>query len=109
MMAKTKSPKNHLSTKINKLYFLLPIFFTILIALIYSQLVLVSQAESNSATFLFPTISNLPQASPCLLRGDDSNKHIEPIKLCPWVLNGLKMPLKDIHGLFRRLICRPFL
>ena len=53
MMAKTKSLENPLSTKINKLYFLLPVFFTILIALIYSQLVLVSQAESNSATFLF--------------------------------------------------------
>ena len=53
MMEKPKSPENRYSKRINKLYFLLPIFFTILIAFIYSQLVLVSRAESNSMTFLF--------------------------------------------------------
>lgn len=53
MVEKKESPENYSSTRINKLYFLLPIFFTILIALIYSQLVLASQTSSNSATFLF--------------------------------------------------------
>ena len=52
-MERTKSPENYFSTKTSKLYFLFPVFLTILIALIYSQLVLVSQAESNSATYLF--------------------------------------------------------
>ena len=53
MVEKQEFPENYSSSKINKLYFLFPIFFTILIALIYSQLVLASQAGSNSATFLF--------------------------------------------------------
>ena len=53
MIEKQESPENYSSPRINKLYFLLPIFFTILIALIYSQLVLASQVGSNSATFLF--------------------------------------------------------
>jgi hypothetical protein len=53
MVEEQESPENYSSARINKLYFLLPIFFTILIALIYSQLVLASQAGSNSATFLF--------------------------------------------------------
>jgi hypothetical protein len=53
MMEKTKFPEKHFSTKTNKLYFLLPIFLSILIALIYSQLVFVSQSNSNGATFLF--------------------------------------------------------
>jgi hypothetical protein len=53
MVEKQESQENYSSARINKLYFLLPIFFTILIALIYSQLVLASQAGSNSATFLF--------------------------------------------------------
>ncbi|MCW4053999.1 MAG: hypothetical protein NWE84_03640 [Candidatus Bathyarchaeota archaeon] len=53
MSKKPKSPENYSSTRINKLYFLIPIFFTILIALIYSQLVLASQAESSDRTFLF--------------------------------------------------------
>ena len=53
MSEKQEAPENHSSTRMNKLYFLLPIFCTILIALIYSQLVLASQAESNSVTFLF--------------------------------------------------------
>jgi hypothetical protein len=53
MVEEQESPENYSAARINKLYFLLPIFFTILIALIYSQLVLASQAGSNSATFLF--------------------------------------------------------
>lgn len=53
MIEEPKSPENHSATRINKLYFLLPILFTILLALIYSQLVVTSQAGSNSATFLF--------------------------------------------------------
>ena len=58
-MERKKAPENHFSTRINKLYFLLPIFFTILIALIYSQFVLFSQAENNIATFLFEGYSEM--------------------------------------------------
>ena len=59
MMEKTKFPEKHFSTKTNKLNFLLPIFLSILIALIYSQLVLVSQSNSNGATFLFEGYSEV--------------------------------------------------
>ncbi len=52
-MERTKTSENHFSTKTSKLYFLFPVFLAILIALIFSQLVLVSQSESNSATYLF--------------------------------------------------------
>jgi len=58
-MEKTKTSENNSSVKINKLYFLLPIFFTILISLIYSQFVLLSQADSNSSTFLFEGYSEI--------------------------------------------------
>jgi len=58
-MERTRTSENNFSTRINKLYFLLPVFFTILIALIYSQLVLFSQAENNIATFLFEGYSEV--------------------------------------------------
>ena len=38
-------------SKINRLYFLLPVFFTILISLVYSQFVLLAQPYNNSSTF----------------------------------------------------------
>jgi len=58
-MDRTKAPENHFSFKTNWLFFLLPIFFTILISLIYSQFVLLSQAESNSSVFLFEGYNEL--------------------------------------------------
>jgi len=58
-MERTKAPENRFSFKINKLHFLLPIFFTILISLIYSQFVLLSQVESNSSKFLFDGYSEV--------------------------------------------------
>lgn len=51
-MERINAPK-HFSAKINKLYFLLPIFFAILISLIYAQFVLLAQPYSNSSTFTF--------------------------------------------------------
>ncbi len=45
--------ENRLPVKINKLYFLLPIFFAILLSLIYSQFVLLAQPYSSSSTFMF--------------------------------------------------------
>jgi hypothetical protein len=50
-MTKISTSENRFSVKINKLYFLLPIFFTILISLIYAQSVLLAQTYSNSSTF----------------------------------------------------------
>jgi hypothetical protein len=50
-MTKINASENRFSVKINKLYFLLPIFFTILISLIYAQFVLLAQTYSNSSTF----------------------------------------------------------
>lgn len=58
-MERTKDPEIYSSAKINKLFFLLPIFFTILISLIYSQFILLSQANSNSSTFLFEGYSEI--------------------------------------------------
>lgn len=52
-MERIKAPENHFSVKINKLYFLLPIFFAILISLVYSQFVLLAHPYSNSSTFTF--------------------------------------------------------
>lgn len=58
-MERTSVPESYSSAKISKLFFLLPIFFTILIALIYSQFILLSQADSNSSTFLFEGYSEI--------------------------------------------------
>ena len=58
-MERTRTSENSFSTRINKLFFLMPVFFTILIALIYSQLVLFSRAENNIATFLFEGYSEV--------------------------------------------------
>ena len=52
-MEQIKDPENHFSVKINKLYFLLPIFFAILLSLIYSQFVLLAQPFSNSSILSF--------------------------------------------------------
>lgn len=52
-MERIKDPENHFSVKINKLYFLLPIFFAILLSLIYSQFVLLAQPFNNSSTLTF--------------------------------------------------------
>lgn len=51
-MVITVSPNSHLSIKINKLHFLLPIFFAILISMICSLFVLLSEPIGNS-TVLF--------------------------------------------------------
>jgi hypothetical protein len=48
-MIKINASENRFSVKINKLYFLLPLFFTILISLIYAQFVLLAQTYSNSS------------------------------------------------------------
>ena len=58
-MGTNRPPENRYSTKIPKLFFLLPIFFTVLISLIYSQFVLLSQANGNSSVFLFEGYSEL--------------------------------------------------
>jgi hypothetical protein len=52
-MERIKDPENHFSVKINKLYFLLPIFFAILLSLIYSQFVLLAQPFNNSSILSF--------------------------------------------------------
>ena len=58
-MGTNRPPENRHSTKIPKPFFLLPIFFTVLISLIYSQFVLLSQANGNSSVFLFEGYSEL--------------------------------------------------
>jgi hypothetical protein len=58
-MARINAPENRFSVKINKLYFLLPIFFTILISLIYSQFVLLAQPYSNSSRLTFEGYSEV--------------------------------------------------
>ena len=58
-MERIKAPEKRFSVKINKLYFLLPIFFAILIALVYSQFVLLAQPYSNSSTFTFEGYSEV--------------------------------------------------
>ena len=52
-MERIKDPENHFSVKINKLYFLLPIFFAILLSLIYSQFVLLAQPFNNNSILSF--------------------------------------------------------
>ncbi|MBT0159767.1 hypothetical protein G4O51_07260 [Candidatus Bathyarchaeota archaeon A05DMB-2] len=52
-MERTSSSEKHSSAKINKIYFLLPIFLAILISLIYSQSVLLAQPYSEGSTFIF--------------------------------------------------------
>ncbi len=47
------------SAEINKLYFLLPIFFAILISLIYAQFVLLAQPYSKNSTFTFEGYSEV--------------------------------------------------
>jgi len=54
-----KASENHFSVKINKLYFLLPIFFTILISLVYSQFVLFAQPYSDTSAFMFEGYSGV--------------------------------------------------
>jgi len=58
-MGKNGSTEKQFSTKIPKMFFLLPIFFTVLISLIYSQFVLLSQANSNNSAFLFEGYNEL--------------------------------------------------
>lgn len=58
-MERTSAPEKRFSVKINKLYFLLPIFFAILISLVYSQLVLLAQPYSDSSTFTFEGYSEV--------------------------------------------------
>ena len=58
-MNKIKVPANRFSVRINKLYFLLPIFFAILISLIYSQFMLLAQPYSDSSTFTFEGYSEV--------------------------------------------------
>ncbi len=52
--------------------------------------------SSDNISFLFPTISNIPQASNYILARNVPNKQIESIDLRPWVLNGFKIPLKEV-------------
>jgi hypothetical protein len=52
-MERIKDPESYFSVKINKLYFLLPIFFAILLSLIYSQFVLLAQPFNNSSILSF--------------------------------------------------------
>ncbi len=54
-----KAPEKRFSFRINKLYFLLPIFFAILISLVYSQFVLLAQPYSKSSTFIFEGYSEV--------------------------------------------------
>jgi len=58
-MTRINAPENRFLVKINKLYFLLPIFFTILISLIYAQFVLLAQPYSTSSTFTFEGYSEV--------------------------------------------------
>ena len=58
-MKRIKASEKRFSVKINKLYFLLPIFFTILISLVYAQFVLLAQPYSNSSTFMFEGYSEV--------------------------------------------------
>lgn len=58
-MERISAPEKRFSVKINKLYFLLPIFFAILISLIYSQFVLLAQPYSDSSTFTFEGYSEV--------------------------------------------------
>lgn len=54
-----QAPEKRFSVKINKLYFLLPIFFAILISLVYSQFVLLAQPYSDNSTFTFEGYSEV--------------------------------------------------
>jgi hypothetical protein len=62
-MTKINASENRFSVKINKLYFLLPIFFTILISLIYAQFVLLAQTYSNSSALTLEGYSEVFIAS----------------------------------------------
>ena len=60
VMEKIKFSKRLFEVKRDSIrFFLLPIFFTILISLIYSQLVFLSQGESFRPTFLFEGYSEI--------------------------------------------------
>lgn len=52
-MERINAPEKRFPVKINKLYFLLPIFLAILLALVYSQFVLLAQPYSSTSTFMF--------------------------------------------------------
>ena len=58
-MERIKASENRFLVKINKLYFLFPIFFAILISLIYAQFVLLAQPYSNSSTLTFEGYSEV--------------------------------------------------
>jgi hypothetical protein len=58
-MKRIEVAEKRFSVKINKLYFLLPIFFAILISLIYSQCVLLAQPYSSGSTFTFEAYSEV--------------------------------------------------
>jgi len=58
-MERINSPEKGFPVKINKIFFLLPIFFAILIALVYSQFVLFAQPYSSSSNFMFEGYSEV--------------------------------------------------
>jgi len=58
-MERINAYEKRFPVKMNRLYFLLPIFFAILIALVYSQFVLLAQPYSNSSTFTFEGYSEV--------------------------------------------------
>jgi hypothetical protein len=57
-MERNKVPGNQYSHNINKLFFLIPIFLAVLLSLIYSQFVALSQTDSSSP-FLFEGYSEI--------------------------------------------------
>ncbi len=57
------------------------------------------KARKDSAIIILPSISNSPQASPDLIREDDSENGKEKVGLSAWKIEGLSLPPEDAVSL----------
>ena len=57
------------------------------------------KARQDSALIMLPSISNSPQASPDLIREDDSENGKEKVGLSAWKIEGLSLPPEDAVSL----------
>ena len=63
----------------------------------------IKKARPDSVFITLPSISNSPQASPDLIREDDSENGTEKVGLAAWKIDGLSLPPEDAVSLLTML------
>ncbi|VVB94288.1 RNA polymerase-associated protein RapA [uncultured archaeon] len=63
----------------------------------------IKKARHDSVFITLPSISNSPQASPDLIREDDSENGTEKVGLAAWKIDGLSIPPEDAVSLLTML------